>query len=461
MSLALLVDFGSTYTKLRAVSVEDARVIGTAQAPSTVDSDVTVGLQAGLALLQQRVGRVERWRWRLATSSAAGGLRMVTVGLVRELTAEAARQAALGAGAKLVGSHAGRLTRADVQALLQSPPDVLLLCGGTDGGNRDTIVHNAQALARAGLACPIVVAGNREAADEVRDALPEAVLADNVMPELNVLSIESARSVIREVFMQRIVHAKGIDRAGEFLDDVLMPTPAAVLEAAQLLAQGSEGRTGLGPLLLVDPGGATTDVHSIGEGEPSLPGLVRLGLPEPHAKRTVEGDLGMRHNAQSIVEAVGEAAFCAESGLAPAVVHSLLEGVAADVGRLPEGDAEQAFDLALGRCAIRLAVRRHAGTTETVYTAHGPAQVLRGKDLGGVRTVIGTGGVLVAAPRPDRLLQAALADPARPHELMPRRARLLIDRDYALFGAGLLAGVAPQCAFDLALSSLQEISDDR
>jgi hypothetical protein len=44
---------------------------------------------------------------------------------------------------------------------------------------------------------------------------------------------------------------------------------------------------------------------------------------------------------------------------------------------------------------------------------------------------------------------------------MPRRARLLIDRDYALFGAGLLAGVAPLCAFDLALSSLQEISDDR
>ena len=71
MSLALLVDFGSTYTKLRAVSVEDARVIGTAQAPSTVGSDVTVGLQAGLALLQQRVGRVERWRWRLATSSAS------------------------------------------------------------------------------------------------------------------------------------------------------------------------------------------------------------------------------------------------------------------------------------------------------------------------------------------------------------------------------------------------------
>ncbi len=464
MTLALLVDFGSTYTKVRAVSVDEARVVATAQGPSTVGSDVTIGLQAALERLQTAIGRVERWRWRLATSSAAGGLRMVTVGLVRELTAEAARQAALGAGARLVGSHAGRLTRADLRALLALAPDVLLLCGGTDGGNRDTIVHNARALAaaRAGSerVFPIVVAGNREAADEVLDALPEAVLADNVMPELNVLATESARAAIRDVFMHRIVHAKGIDRARALLDDVLMPTPAAVLEAAQLLSQGTEGRDGLGPLLVVDPGGATTDVHSIGEGEPSLPGMVRLGLPEPHAKRTVEGDLGMRHNAHAIAEAVGEPALAAEAGLAPEEVHELLAVIAADVERLPASAAERALDDALGHEAIRLAVRRHAGRTETVYTAHGPAQVLHGKDLGGVRTVIGTGGVLVAAPRPQRLLRAALADPARPQELMPRQARFLVDRDYVLFAAGLLAGVAPRCAFDLARHSLQEVPDD-
>jgi uncharacterized protein (TIGR01319 family) len=460
MSLALLVDFGSTYTKVRAVDLDAARVVASAQAPSTVGSDVTIGLQAALDRLHAVLGPVARWRWRLATSSAAGGLRMVTVGLVRELTAEAARRAALGAGARLVGSHAGRLTRADVAALVQQPPDVLLLCGGTDGGNRDTLVHNARALAGAGLACPVVVAGNREAADEVLDALPGAVLADNVMPELNVLAIESARAAIREVFMHRIVHAKGIDRAASLLDDVLMPTPAAVLEGAQLLAQGTEGRPGLGPLVVVDPGGATTDVHSIGEGEPSLPGLVRLGLPEPHAKRTVEGDLGMRHNAASIVEAVGEAAFAAEAGLAPAALQRMLAAIAADVERLPASTEEQALDLALGRNAIRLAMRRHAGSTETVYTAHGPAQVLRGKDLGGVATVIGTGGVLVAAPQPQRLLQAVLADPARPQELVPRRACFYVDRDYVLYGAGLLAALEPRCAFDLARASLQEPTDD-
>lgn len=463
MSFALLVDFGSTYTKVRAVSIDDARVIATAQGPSTVTSDVTVGLQSALDRLHAQLGQTPRYRWRLGASSAAGGLRMVTVGLVRELTAEAARQAALGAGARLVGSYAGRLTRADVRAIVEQAPDVLLLCGGTDGGNFDTIVHNARALAVSPLACPVVVAGNREAADEVMDTLQpmpaSAVLADNVMPELNVLSIDAARAAIREVFMRRIVHAKGIDRAGTLLDDVLMPTPAAVLEGAQLLARGPSGDDGLGPLLVIDPGGATTDVHSIGDGEPRN-GAVRLGLPEPHAKRTVEGDLGMRHNAHSIVEAVCEAAFCRESGLDAAQVRAMLAGVAADVERLPQNAADQAFDDALGRCAIRLAVRRHAGSVETVYTAHGPVQVQRGKDLGGFATVIGTGGVLVAAELPEALLGAALADPARPHELCPRAPRFFVDRDYVLYGCGLLAGVEPRVAYALGCASLHRVGAD-
>ena len=98
MSAALLIDFGSTYTKLRAVDLDRARLIGTGQGPSTVATDITVGLKAALQDLEQRIGELPAFRHRLASSSAAGGLRMVTVGLVRELTAEAARQAALGAG---------------------------------------------------------------------------------------------------------------------------------------------------------------------------------------------------------------------------------------------------------------------------------------------------------------------------------------------------------------------------
>jgi uncharacterized protein (TIGR01319 family) len=158
---ALLVDFGSTWTKLRALDLEGGRLLGSAQAPSTVASDINVGFDAALRALGERIGGLPGFAYRLASSSAAGGLRMVTIGLVRELTAEAARQAALGAGARLVGSFAYRLTASDVAAVEALAPDIVLLCGGTDGGNREVIRHNAHALAESARRCPVVVAGNR------------------------------------------------------------------------------------------------------------------------------------------------------------------------------------------------------------------------------------------------------------------------------------------------------------
>ena len=99
---------------------------------------------------------------------------MVTIGLVRELTAEAARQAALGAGAKLVGTFAYRLTANDMRAIEGLAPDILLLAGGTDGGNSEVVLHNAERLAASPLACPIVVAGNRDIAEDVAAALQAA-----------------------------------------------------------------------------------------------------------------------------------------------------------------------------------------------------------------------------------------------------------------------------------------------
>ncbi|MEO8080017.1 MAG: methylaspartate mutase accessory protein GlmL [Caldimonas sp.] len=456
MNFALLVDFGSTWTKVRAVDLDDARVVASAQGPSTVTTDITIGLEQALATLHGRLGHVPRYRVRLGASSAAGGLKMVTMGLVRELTAEAARQAALGAGARLVGSYAYRLTKADLNDIERLRPDIVLLCGGTDGGNRDIILHNARALAASGLSCPVVVAGNRDAGDDVLAVLPEARLCANVMPEFNVLSIEPARAAIRDVFMSRIVHAKGIDRALGLLDDVVLPTPAAVLEGAELLAAGPGGdgdEPGLGPLVVVDPGGATTDVHSIGSGEPAA-GVVRLGLPEPHAKRTVEGDLGMRHNATSIVESCGADAIAADARIATPRLHELLAVIAGNVERLPASADEQRLDRALARGAIRLAMRRHAGTLETVQTAHGPVTVQRGKDLGRVATLIGTGGVIVHAEAPHSMLDAALADPADPLSLGPVDATLYVDRDYALFACGLLARVDRRVAYALARHGL-------
>ena len=456
---ALLIDFGSTYTKLRAVDLKRGRILASGQGPSTVTTDIMIGMKAGLADLERHLGTLPRFDYRLASSSAAGGLRMVTVGLVRELTAEAARRAALGAGAKLVGTFAYRLTHGDVDRIVALAPDILLLAGGTDGGNSEVILHNAQALGRSALQCPIVLAGNRNAVDEAATALSgrEVLVAENVMPEFNVLNIEPARAAIRQVFIDRIVHAKGIDRAHEEFDRVLMPTPAAVLEGARLLADGCPGVAGLGSVLVVDPGGATTDVHSVASGQPSTEGVIMQGLPEPRVKRTVEGDLGMRHNAANIVEASGVDAIARDARLPAGHVASLLAMLGADVDRLPQTPDEVSLDQALVRAAVRHAVLRHCGTIDTVYTVMGPALVQHGKDLSNVAAVIGTGGALVHSPRPEAVLEMALADATTGKALLPRNPRLMLDRHYLLYACGLLGSVEPQAALELALANLDTI----
>ena len=464
MSAALLIDFGSTYTKLRAIDLDEARVLASAQGASTVTSDVTVGLDAALADLESKLGGLPAFKHRLASSSAAGGLRMVTIGLVRELTAEAARQAALGAGAKVVGTFAYRLTPADDQRIAELAPDIVLLAGGTDGGNSEVIRHNATRIALSGLACPIVVAGNRDVAQDLVALLAQrgksAVLTENVMPTFGVLDIDPAREAIRQVFIDRIVHAKGIDRAAARFDALLMPTPAAVMEGARLLADGPGGRGGLGDLLVIDIGGATTDVHSVSLGAPSREGVIQHGLPEPRVKRTVEGDLGMRHNAEAIVDAVGLDAIRARSRLATETIQGFLRTIAADVEHLPQNAEEAAFDEALAWAAVHLAVERHVGTVKIVQTVQGPVMVQTGKDLTAVTNVIGTGGPLAHGTTPATVLQAAVADGKDASSLQPVAPRLLVDRGYLLYAAGLLAAVEPELAFNLAMQSLQRVDNE-
>ena len=461
----LLIDFGSTYTKLRAVGTDPPRVLASAQGPSTVETDVTVGMDRAVADLERRLGRRSAFDVRLACSSAAGGLRMVAVGLVRELTLEAARQAALGAGARLVGSFAQRLTRADVKAISDCMPDIVLLAGGTDGGNSEVIVANAHVLAESPLDCPVVVAGNRAVSDEVAGCLVEsgkpAIVTENVMAEFGSLNIEPAREAIRKVFIERIVHAKGIDVAAERFDEMLMPTPVAVMEGARLLAEGSGECAGLGPLVVVDVGGATTDVHSVTDGESAQGGVVRRGLPEPYVKRTVEGDLGVRHNARSILEAAGVEHIAACAALAPERVVAMVDRCTRDAARLPEFEEERRLDAALAHAATRLAVKRHAGTIETVHAATGPVVVQYGKDLGNAAALVATGGVFAHGLDPAFALGGGLAHPDDPPSLRPRKPDLLLDSGYLLYAAGLLGSVDSNAAVQLLRDNLIDLGERR
>ncbi len=131
----LTVDFGSTYTKLTAIDTEKGDVVGTAAAFTTIETDVMEGFNNGMQQLEAQIGHFAYDRL-LCCSSAAGGLKMVALGLVPELTAKAAKMAASSAGAKVVKTYSFEISQAEQQEIYDINPDLVLLCGGTDGGKQ-------------------------------------------------------------------------------------------------------------------------------------------------------------------------------------------------------------------------------------------------------------------------------------------------------------------------------------
>src|SRR6185312_15996059 len=199
MSAIACVDIGSTYTKAALVGLPDGELLAVAQAPTTQD-DVVRGVLAATAGWDAPV---------LACSSAGGGLRLAVVGYEELISAEAGHRAALSAGARVVHVAAGRLDDAALDRLAAVAPDVVLLVGGTDGGEASVLRHNAHALAGTERSVPVVLAGNAAVRDEVAAVLRAGGLpvseADNVLPDIGLLEPESARAAIRAVFLEHVI----------------------------------------------------------------------------------------------------------------------------------------------------------------------------------------------------------------------------------------------------------------
>lgn len=457
MKNVLLIDFGSTYTKLTAVDTEREIILGTASAYTTVNTDINDGLGVGLELLEKKTG-IKSYDKCYACSSAAGGLRMVTSGLVPELTSEAAKLASLGAGAKTVGVYSFELTDEDIEEIRALKPDIFLLVGGTDGGNTECIVNNARKLAAMKPEFPVVIAGNRNAASQCRRLLEEfeVYVCPNVMPKFGVLNTEPAQAQIREIFLKKIIHAKGLSRVNELLSDIMMPTPSAVLAAMELLAGGCEGEPGIGELVAVDVGGATTDVYSVADGMPEHMNTVYRGLPEPYAKRTVEGDIGMRYSIQGIVDALGTGFISELSGLSKQRICELVELLKTNTDKVPGDDAElEALDFALASGAVREAVTRHAGMISETYTMLGQTFVQEGKNLTKVKQIIVTGGSLIHTKRTEKIASYAFYSDAQPESLRPGNADVWVDRTYILAAMGLLSVHLPDVALRIMKKELE------
>ena len=444
----VLADFGSTYTKVTVVDTCDGRLVATARHPTTLESDVLDGLDRSLAALEPSVpGIAEASVW--ACSSAGGGLRVAVIGLERDLTAEAARLAALSAGARVDTVLAGRVPALD--ELIAEPPDIVLLTGGTDGGDARGILAAAEALAGSVLDVPIVVAGNAESQADAEATLRAAgkrvTRAPNVMPEIGVTACDGARDIIRQQFLRHVIGGKHLSEGSRFIDMLRMATPDAVLSGVELLARGRAGHAGLGPVVVLDVGGATTDVHSVTAHDPGGDGMERPLLPQPDVMRTVEGDLGLRWNAPGIVAAARTANL-----LSVHEADELAEPVAlraADPSFTPDSKTERRIDVRLAGLAARLALLRHAGRISITLSTAGASVRRQGRDLRAIPRVVGTGGVFEHGDREQLADTVALACGPADGRLLPRPREVLADRCYLLAAAGLLAGDHPELAVRL------------
>jgi len=452
----LLVDFGSTYTKLTCVDLEGNYIIGTSKAPTTVETNVLEGYDKALEWLMKDHPEIKEISGISACSSAAGGLKMAAIGLVEELTVEAAKRTCLGAGAivKVIFSH--HMTKREVKKLEESDIDIILLAGGTDGGNKECIIHNAKRLRESNINVPIIVAGNKDAMDDIDDIFEgsdkEYYVVDNVMPQLKKLNVKEAKHVIRKIFIEKIIEAKGIKKAEEKIGEIIMPTPEAVLLAAELLSNGYEDEPGYGELMIVDIGGATTDVHTIGEGFPKRTEVVLKGLQEPFAKRTVEGDLGMRYSANALLSLVSNYEFkkyFEEDDSCEHDITTSLNRRASNVDFIPKTKDEEEFDKAIAKICCDVSMSRHVGHVEVVHTPMGDMYYQTGKDLTDLKYVIGTGGVLINNPDSKKILKQVNKKSDKKLELRPANPSILIDRSYILAAMGLLSQKYPKVALKL------------
>ena len=436
------IDIGSTWTK-GAVFVPDAekglRLEQLYRTPTTVDD-----LRRGFDACRDRLDPKRECEL-YYSSSAKGGLRIAALGVVPELTLRMAREAACSAGGKITSVTAYKLCADDVAAMLAKAPDIVLLTGGTDGGNEECVRHNLELLAKLPPELPVIYAGNRSLRDLVREKLAgrELKVVENVLPELARPNAAPAREAIRELFLERIVSGRGLDKIVAETGCEPVPTPLAMLEFLKSFYEYTGRKTGFA---VVDMGGATTDFYSAcaDKFEPNV--MVR-GIPEPPVKRTVEGDVGMRVSARAAFEEIRDELEKRRGTEFVEAMEKYIARVAAECEYLPQTPEERDFDLALAAGCCTVALRRHAGRRRQVFTTNGAVAIQTGRNLKSVTAVIGSGGFL-SRMVPEELAQMWWECPADPEceMLVPEKFVWYPDQEGLMVLASDVARGAPESA---------------
>ncbi|MEG1560321.1 MAG: GlmL-related ornithine degradation protein [Clostridia bacterium] len=444
---AMVFEIGSTTTLVNAfddLKTDSPKFLGQGQGETSVlFGDVRTGLFEAISDLEKKLDKKIKANEIFATSSAAGGLRMSVHGLVYDMTVRAAKAAALGAGAIIKMATAGKITNFDIDDIKNIDPNLILLCGGTDYGERETAIYNANLIAESGLNIPVIYAGNIQNQRQIEkifsDREIQCTVTENIYPKLDFLNIEPCRKVIHGVFEEHIVKAPGMSNIKRIVNGAIMPTPGAVMEATQILFEE------LKDIVVIDIGGATTDVHSATEGSEEI-SLIQTS-PEPFFKRTVEGDLGLFLNSQNIIDMIGDKL--------PNEINIDIAKTMKNYQPIPYTKEQLILTERLAVEAGTVALLRHAGKLRHIFSPSGRQTIAEGKDLTKIKYLIGTGGALTRL-KDREIIARKIADSNKGDSLMPKpgEIKLLYDNDYIFASLGVLGTKYREAAKNLLMQSI-------
>ena len=468
INVILATDCGSTTTKAILIEKVDGEYRQTfrGEAPTTVEepaADVTMGVVNSVTEVGELAGRRlidddgqvirpatdgQGCDIYISTSSAGGGLQMMVAGVVREMTAASAKRAALGAGAIVmdtIATNDKRLPHEQIQRIRELRPDMILISGGTDGGTTQHVVQIAEMVAPAKpqprfgseYRMPVIYAGNVDAREVITDTFDDSVelsLVENLRPTMEQEHLAPARDAIHDLFLEHVMaHAPGYDKLISWTDAPIMPTPGAVGNILQQIAE-QRGVNAVG----VDIGGATTDVFSVFEGT---------------FNRTVSANLGMSYSISNV---------CAE-----ATLPNILRWVPLDMDErelrnrvknkmirpttIPQTLESLLFEQAVAREALRLAYEQHKDFATTLKGVQQQrtvgdtfSQQSSGQTIVNNMTLdllVASGGVLSHAPRMSQTA-AMLVDAFQPEGI----TTLAKDSIFMMPHLGVLAQVQPEAA---------------
>jgi uncharacterized protein (TIGR01319 family) len=436
----LISEIGSTTTVVTAFKLKDEGIEVIAQGKSyttVLEGDVTIGLKAAIKDMESEFGEEITWNRMLSTSSAAGGLKITVHGLVEDMTVKAAKEAALGAGGNIKLVTAGKLRKSDIKKIKDINPNLIMIAGGTDYGERETALYNSELISAEINNKPIIYCGNIANHEEIKEIFEnmELYIVDNVFPRIDELNVEPSRKIIQSAFENNIIKAPGMNKIKDMVDGTIMPTPGAVMEGAKLLYEM------LGDVLVLDVGGATTDVHSVTDGSSEI--LDILVSPEPKAKRTVEGDLGVYVNSANIINLLDIRDLKGTS----------IEQIKQNIKPIPTTEEDIKASSLLTKKAVEVALNRHVGYIKRSFGAT-KSFLAYGKDLSKIRYIVGTGGALTRLPYGENILND-IRYTKEDMTMLPRSsAKVLLDKNYIMACAGVLSKENKEAAICLLKDSL-------